>query len=441
MSGQIDFEELRQSLDKITIKKDQHVLCTEPFNAQNRFYLMTIANYGRVEPHVAYALLKDFDNHGQVKCKKAPLHKVCEEKKCLACYVRIRNNLTDYCQLDVHEQEYHLKRIENSCIEEKCSVEGLHGNCFLYQKFRDRTGFGTTKMFHKTQFVHRVVFYLHGGEIPQGHILYHLCKKLHCTNIDHLKCSSRAESQNYIKYDKPSRQKKLTKEQVIEIRIALEKNEPASKLAVKYGVSTSHIYTIKSGKQHIDSLTEEQKKMIYEKKRKRESSKKRPKQNKKLISSAEYFNKALIRFQKKVETQIDENKEEHSIWTAGKRGPYGRFIFKNKSFDAHVASYLLHNQLEQIPSGFRVCHKCKEKLCVNINHLELGTALTNMADKKRDGTNTSGDKNPMSKITAEIAKKIKESKGKTTQAERAKQFNTTLHIIQHIDNGTTWKDI
>ncbi len=67
---------------------------------------------------------------------------------------------------------------------------------------------------------------------------------------------------------------------------------------------------------------------------------------------------------------------------------YGTFAFKNAGFKskairAHRASYILFKG--DIPQGMLVRHLCNNKLCVNPDHLELGTAADNSRDYKEAG--------------------------------------------------------
>lgn len=65
---------------------------------------------------------------------------------------------------------------------------------------------------------------------------------------------------------------------------------------------------------------------------------------------------------------------------AGKKGErYGMFtIATNTAILAHRLSYIIHNG--PIPSDLWVLHKCDTPLCVNPDHLFLGTQQDNIAD-------------------------------------------------------------
>ncbi len=63
---------------------------------------------------------------------------------------------------------------------------------------------------------------------------------------------------------------------------------------------------------------------------------------------------------------------------------YGRFSYQGKKLTAHKFSFRLHHH-DDIPEGYEVMHACDNQVCVNPEHLSIGTKQDNIDDKVQKG--------------------------------------------------------
>lgn len=88
------------------------------------------------------------------------------------------------------------------------------------------------------------------------------------------------------------------------------------------------------------------------------------------------------RFWLKVEKQ--EGDDSCWLWTGARAGgqPYGHMRYDSHNVGAHKISYVLANG--EIPAGYFVLHRCRQKNCVRPDHLYLGTQMdVNKQGKER----------------------------------------------------------
>lgn len=71
------------------------------------------------------------------------------------------------------------------------------------------------------------------------------------------------------------------------------------------------------------------------------------------------------------------------LWTASTAKGYGQIRIGGKSTSTHRAAYEAFKG--PIPTGLHVCHRCDTPICINPDHLFLGTPRDNAQDKVAKG--------------------------------------------------------
>ena len=126
-------------------------------------------------------------------------------------------------------------------------------------------------------------------------------------------------------------------------------------------------------------------------------------------------------------------------WQESNRKGYGCLWVNRKYISAHRFSWILHHG--EVPSQLQVLHKCDNPLCVNPDHLFLGTQDENTQDRVRKERSAGGIKtNSRGKLSkgdvVEINKLLNSRLVK--QVEIAKAFNVSPPTINRISNGATY---
>lgn len=128
------------------------------------------------------------------------------------------------------------------------------------------------------------------------------------------------------------------------------------------------------------------------------------------------------------------------VWTSSLAGGgYGAW----NGTTAHRAIYAAFNG--SIPKDIDCCHKCDNRLCVNLDHLFLGTRKDNMQDAKAKGRlggptpRSQGERNHNSKLTETQVLHILERE--MTPNQYAKWYNVSRRLIRLIQAKTAWKHI
>lgn len=128
------------------------------------------------------------------------------------------------------------------------------------------------------------------------------------------------------------------------------------------------------------------------------------------------------------------------IYTVGTR--YGKIKIGKKHSSAHRYSYEIH--YGKIFDEKVICHTCDIKLCVNPEHLFIGTQKDNIQDmlsKERDNR-PKGSRNHFSKVTEEQVIGIKELLKKGFGVKEVSEiYKVAYSLIAQIKYGKSWKHI
>jgi hypothetical protein len=153
---------------------------------------------------------------------------------------------------------------------------------------------------------------------------------------------------------------------------------------------------------------------------------------------------AIKEIQHKIKSKILISDSGCWVWQGPKRGKakdgfYGGFKWMCKNYLAHRISYMVFK--EAIPDDKLVCHSCDNPLCVNPEHLFIGTQTDNMRDMSKKMRGTHGEKSYPGKLTVEKVLKIRAMGGTMYNREIAALFNVSTPTITTILNRKSWKHI
>lgn len=132
------------------------------------------------------------------------------------------------------------------------------------------------------------------------------------------------------------------------------------------------------------------------------------------------------------------------IWTLKPNGR-GRPLFycvdSHRQEGASIASYWLYKG--EVPEGLGVLHTCDIPMCVNPEHLYLGTQADNIRDMDARGRRVSpaGQDSHLARFTNQQADEIrlKYSSGKYSHRILANEYLVSRATIKRVIDGSTYK--
>lgn len=134
------------------------------------------------------------------------------------------------------------------------------------------------------------------------------------------------------------------------------------------------------------------------------------------------------------------------LWTGRKnKSGYGYLQTNGVQYPAHRLSFQIHHG--EILKGMCICHKCDVPVCVNPDHLWMGTHAENAHDRHLKGRTANGmythpnygELNPNSFFTIHQVMEILSHKGTgRTAASVSRQFKCDDSTIEGIWSGRRW---
>ena len=128
------------------------------------------------------------------------------------------------------------------------------------------------------------------------------------------------------------------------------------------------------------------------------------------------------------------------LWKKAKTtAGYGVFAENRKTQYAHQYAWKLWKS-PTLPKVIR--HKCRNRHCVNPDHIEGGTQLENNRDRERDGTDNKGERHGNSILTEENVIEMRRLRREGMSLEDLmKRYDCGGTCIQLALSGQTWSHI
>lgn len=118
---------------------------------------------------------------------------------------------------------------------------------------------------------------------------------------------------------------------------------------------------------------------------------------------------------------------------------YGQITLNGKVVLAHRASFEAFYDID-LDRGLKVCHRCDNPICVNPEHLFVGTQTDNMRDCANKGRIKTpkrfGASHPAARLTEKQAKAIKSDRRSCRAVAAA--YGVSRTAVSQIRTGKTW---
>ena len=138
---------------------------------------------------------------------------------------------------------------------------------------------------------------------------------------------------------------------------------------------------------------------------------------------------------------LDFEIQQNGCWVciSHKLGSHGYPQIQRKGKQWCVHRYIWQTYVSSIPEGMYILHTCDNPLCINPDHLYVGTQQDNVWDRGRRGRTANGERNGNAKLTFKDVCAIRSrTAGGETQVQIAKDYPVEQQTISYIVRRQYW---
>lgn len=136
---------------------------------------------------------------------------------------------------------------------------------------------------------------------------------------------------------------------------------------------------------------------------------------------------------------VNKSAEGCHVWQGFSKNGYGVTSLNGRLEQAHRASWKVF--IGDIPLGMQVNHKCHNRLCINPEHLYVGTQVENMADMDRAGRRNAaiGERNGNAKLNPELVLAIRNDT--RVHSDIAAEYGVSRTLVSAVKRKVIWGHI